>query len=166
MLMGMGLRRAELSSLNIEDVVVMPDYSGQANLVGKRTKANADGKRAAAFDSATGEILVAYLKTIKHTSGPLFRGKHWKYGRLTGQGVYGVVKKAIARAALAAQIVGPHDLRRAFATYYRRNRKSSGDLIRRQLGHASYTQTDEYTLLEVDDIRLDIVSPIALMAAA
>jgi site-specific recombinase XerD len=93
----------------------------------------------------------------------LFIGQRGK--RLTGQGVYKVVKTAIAEAHLQNQIIGPHDLRRAFATYYRRNRgdKQSADLLRRQLGHAGYAQTDEYTLLEVDDIRLDLVSPVALI---
>ena len=37
------------------------------------------------------------------------------------------------------------------------------DLRRRQLGHASYSQTTEYTLYDVDDIRLDIVSPVSLL---
>jgi site-specific recombinase XerC len=163
MLMGMGLRRAELSHLDIEEVVIEADSSGYAHVVGKRTKANPSGERDAAFDSATGKIIVAYLDATGRTSGPLFIGQRGE--RLTGQGVYKVVKKAIADAHLQNQIIGPHDLRRAFATYYRRNRgdKQSADLLRRQLGHAGYAQTDEYTLLEVDDIRVDLVSPVALI---
>jgi site-specific recombinase XerC len=163
MLMGMGLRRAELSHLNIEEVVIEADFSGYAHVVGKRTKANPLGEREAAFDSATGKIIVVYLDSLDRTSGPLFIGQRGE--RLTGQGVYKVVKRAIADANLEGQIIGPHDLRRAFATFYRRNRgdKQSADLLRRQLGHAGYAQTDEYTLLEVDDIRVDLVSPVALI---
>ncbi|MCC6454458.1 MAG: tyrosine-type recombinase/integrase [Caldilineaceae bacterium] len=162
MLMGMGLRRAEVSHLNVENVVVEADHSGHASVVGKRTRANKDGQRDAAFDCATGKIIVAYLDSIERSHGPLFMGQRGE--RLTGQGIYKVVKNAIARASLDEQIVGPHDLRRAFATHYRRSRpdKVSADLLRRQLGHASYSQTDEYTLLEVDDIRLDLVSPLSL----
>lgn len=163
MLMGMGLRRAELSHLNIEEVVIEADFSGYAHVVGKRTKANPGGQRDAAFDSATGKIIVAYLDDVGRSSGPLFTGQ--RGGRLLGHGIYLMVKKAIAEANLESQIIGPHDLRRAFATFYRRNRgdKQSADLLRRQLGHSGYAQTDEYTLLEVDDIRLDLVSPVALI---
>lgn len=159
MLMGMGLRRAELSNLDIEDVIIEADGSGYAHVVGKRTKANRTGERDAAFDSATGNILVTYLDACGRTSGPLFIGA--RGDRLTGQGVYKVVKRAIASANLEDHLVGPHDLRRAFATYYRRNRKGSSDLLQRQLGHAHYSMTNEYTLLEVDDIRADIISPVA-----
>lgn len=166
MLMGMGLRRAELSGLDIDDVVVEADHSGYAAVVGKRTRANPTGAREAAFDCATGHILVAYLDDDGRTHGPLFVGQ--RGDRLTGQGIYKVVKKLVAAAGLEGQIVGPHDLRRAFATHYRRNRpdKASGDLLRRQLGHASYSQTDEYTLLDIDDIRADLVSPLALFTVA
>ena len=166
MLMGMGLRREELSSLDIDAVVVEADHSGYAAVVGKRTRANPSGEREAAFDCATGNILVAYLDDDGRTQGPLFVGQ--RGNRLTGQGIYKVVKRLVAAAGLTDQIIGPHDLRRAFATHYRRNRKdkASGDLLRRQLGHASYSQTDEYTLLDVNDIRADLISPLALFAVA
>ena len=164
MLMGMGLRRAELSNLDIEEVVIEADTSGYASVTGKRTTANPTGERDAAFDSATGKIIVAYLSEEGRGSGPFFVGQ--RGNRLTGHGIYVMVKKAIAKANLEKIIVGPHDLRRAFATHYRRNRKdkTSADLLRRQLGHASYAQTDEYTLLDVDDIRVDLVSPLMLQA--
>ncbi len=162
MLMGMGLRRAELSGLNVEGIKLEEDGSGHAAVVGKRTKANPTGQRDAAFDAATGVVIIAYLESIGRKSGPLLIGE--RGNRLTGQGVYKVVKRAIADASLGQQLIGPHDLRRAFATHYRRNRKLSGDLLRRQLGHASYSQTDEYTLLDVDDIRVDLVSPLSLTA--
>lgn len=162
MLMGMGLRRAELSHLDIDEVIIHADHSGSASVVGKRTQANPTGERETAFDSATGKIIVAYLDEEDRRSGPLFRGKGGK--RLTGQGIYIMVKKAIAAAQLEKQIVGPHDLRRAFATHYRRSRggKASAHLLQLQLGHASPEQTNEYALMEVDDIRVDMVSPLSL----
>lgn len=160
MLMGMGLRRAEVSALNIENLHLDDDRSGYATVVGKKTKANPDGVRSAAWDVATGKYIADHLKREARARGPLFVGIRGE--RLTGQGIYRVVKGVIADAGLEAQISGPHDLRRAFATHFKRNRRNSGDLLRRQLGHAHYDMTDAYTLLDVDDIRRDIISPLAL----
>lgn len=162
MLMGMGLRRAELSHLDIDQVVIHADCSGHANVVGKKTRANPNGTRQAAFDAPTGEIIIEYLDDEHRYRGPLFVGVHGK--RLTGQGIYKLVKKAIARAELEEEIIGPHDLRRAFSTHWARHSPGPDAAHRRQLqlGHASYEQTSEYTLLDVDDIRIDIVSPLAL----
>lgn len=161
MLIGMGLRRAEVAGLNVEDVVIEADQSGYVTVLGKRTRANPTGRRAAAFDAATGHLLVAYLDASQVTAGPLFCSRRGV--RLTSQGLYKAVKRAIRAAGLEGQIVGPHDLRRAFATFYARERPgtTSADLLRRQLGHASYSQTSQYSLLEVDDIRADLVSPLA-----
>lgn len=166
MLMGMGLRREELSKIDREDVVIEPDGSGFAHVVGKRTIANPTGERDAAFDGATGAILIAYLNLTTRKTGPLLLSQTGE--RLSGQGIYHTVKKIIADAKLQSQIVGPHDLRRAFTTHYRRARKSkaSAQLVKLQLGHSSISQTDEYTLLDVHDIRVDMVSPVALIASS
>lgn len=162
MLMGMGLRRAELSGIDIEKVVVHADYSGNSEVVGKRTRANKTGERKVAFDIPTGKIIVAYLDSQERISGPLFLGQRGE--RLTGQGIYKVVKDAIALASLEKQITGPHDLRRAFSTHWARASPGPDSAHRRQkqLGHESYEQTMEYTLLDVDDIRADLISPLAL----
>lgn len=160
---GMGLRRGEVVNLNIEDVVIEADMSGYARVVGKKTRANPTGRRDAAFDSATGKILAAHLDAMPARFGALFRGMSNK--RLSAQGVYRRVKLLIERAGLEDQIQACHDLRRAFATYYARTRRGSdsADRLRRQLGHASYSQTTEYQLLDVDDIRRDLVSPVAFV---
>lgn len=162
MMMGMGLRRGEVASLDVEDVVVYADNSGYARVTGKRTRTNLDGKREAAFDSATGIILVTYLDALGRDRGTLFEGDPGR--RISGSGIYVMLKKLIVAAGLETVISGPHDLRRAFATHYRRNRtgKGSADLLQRQLGHARFSTTTEYTLLTVDDIRADLVSPLAL----
>src|SRR4030095_9355389 len=161
MFIGMGLRRGEVVNLNVEDVVIEADHSGYAHVHGKRTKANASGERDAAFDAATGRIVASYLDATRYSHGPLFRGPSNR--RLSAQGVYRRVKTIIERAGLAEQIIACHDLRRAFTTYYARNRRGndSADRLRRQLGHASYSQTADYALLDVDDIRKDLVSPVA-----
>lgn len=160
MLMGMGLRREELSTLDIDHVVIHADCSGKASVTGKKTKANANGTRDAAFDTHTGEIILEYLDDERRFKGPLFLGI--RGNRLTGQGIYKVVKEAIARANLDEEIIGPHDLRRAFTTHWARTSPGPDAAHRRQLqlGHASYEQTSEYTLLEVDDYK--VISPLAL----
>ena len=160
---GMGLRRAEVSNLCVEDVHFAEDGSGHVDVRGKRTKANPDGRREAAFDVATGKLLAEHISAQATARGPLFvsyRGKP-----VATYTLYGIVKKLIARAGLEGQIQACHDLRRAFTTYYARQKKgaASADLRRRQLGHSDYSQTADYTLYEVDDIRHDIVSPVALL---
>jgi site-specific recombinase XerD len=163
MFIGMGLRRGEVVNLNIEDVVIEADLSGYARVVGKKTRANPTGQRDAAFDAATGKIITAHLDAMHYRFGPLFRGLNNM--RLSAQGVYRRVKRLIERAGLEDEIQACHDLRRAFATYYARQRRGSdsADRLRRQLGHASYGQTTEYQLLDVDDIRRDLVSPVAFV---
>lgn len=160
---GMGLRCAEVSNLNVENIHFGEDGSGYANVRGKRTKANPNGKRDAAFEVATGKLLAEHVAALGTTTGPLFLSYRGK--RVATYTLYGIVKKLIKRAELEGQIQACHDLRRAFTTYYARQRKGgdSADLRRRQLGHASYSQTTEYTLYEVDDIRRDLVSPVSLL---
>lgn len=159
---GMGLRRAEVSNLKVEDLHFAADGGGYADVRGKRTKANADGKREAAFDCATGTLIADHITAQGATTGPLFvsyRGKPVETYTL-----YGIVKKLIKRAGLEGRIQGCHDLRRAFTTFYARQKKGadSADLRRRQLGHSEYSQTADYTLYEIDDIRADIVSAVRL----
>lgn len=167
---GMGLRCAEVSNLKVEHIHFAEDLSGYANVRGKRTKANPTGERDSAFDSATGAMISDYIGTLLYTTGPLFVS--YRDVPLKPYTLYGIVKKLIIRAGLEDKIQACHDLRRAFATYYARNKKGadSADLRRRQLGHASYSQTTDYTLYEIDDIRRDIVSPVsnfqAYMSAA
>lgn len=160
---GMGLRRAEVSNLKVEDMHFVADGGGYADVRGKRTKALPDGERKAAFDTATGKLIAAHIEAQGTSSGPLFvsyRGKP-----VATYTLYGIVKKLIKRAGLEEQIQACHDLRRAFTTYYARQKKGadSADLRRRQLGHSDYSQTADYTLYEIDDIRQDIVSPVGLL---
>lgn len=165
MLIGMGLRRVEIANLQVEELVFMADLSGYARVHGKRTKANPSGEREAAFDSSTGAIVAEHLDAKGLQTGPLFRNKFG--GGLSPNGVYQVVKAIIHRAGLWREIQACHDLRRGFTTYYARTKPGadSADRRRRQLGHARYSQTTEYTLYDVDDIRQDLVSPVSLLAA-
>lgn len=163
MFIGMGVRRGEIHNLNVEDVVIEADLSGYARVTGKRTKANPNGQRDAAFDSATGRVVVAYLDGTGYNHGPMFRNANNQ--RLSTQGIYQIVKATIIRSGLENQIQACHDLRRAFATHAARNQRGpdAADRLRRQLGHAKYSQTADYTLLDVDDLRVNFISPMTMM---
>lgn len=160
---GMGLRCVEVANLKVEDVEFQPDGSGYARVLGKRTRANPTGQRDAAFEAATGQLIADHIATLAATTGPLFVS--YRGIPVEPYTLYGIVKKLIKRAGLEDRIQACHDLRRAFTTYYARNKRGSdsADLRRRQLGHASYSQTTDYTLYEIDDIRRDIVSPVSLL---
>ena len=168
-LIGTGARRAEAASLRIEAIQFAADGSGTAEVAGKRTRANKSGRHAVAFDREAGAYLIAYLDADGRTAGPLFVGRG-----STGigvQSIYRVVKRAISRGGLEGRIGATHDLRRAFATHLARHAHSdpaiAADLIRRQLGQASYRTTAEiYTLLDAEDIRAAMVSPLGIMRAS
>lgn len=163
MMLGMGLRRVEIVNLNVGDVVIEADFSGYARVIGKSTRANDSGARDAAFDEATGRIIAAHLDNVDYTKGALFRTS--KGTRMGGQAVYRATKRLIREAGVEDDIQACHDLRRAFATYVARNRKGTdgADRLRRQLGHTSFSQTAEYALLDVEDLRVDFISPMRYM---
>lgn len=160
---GMGLRCAEVTNLRLENLEFHPDYSGHAKVVGKRTKDKADGKRDAAFEAAAGKIIAEHVATLGVSAGPLFVS--YRGIPMEPYTLYGIVKKLIKRAGLEDRIQACHDLRRAFTTFHARNRPGSDSAHKRQLqlGHASYSQTAEYELFDIEDIRRDIVSPLSLL---
>lgn len=163
MLIGTGVRRAECASLCVEDLQFHADGSGVARVRGKRTRANRSGERFVAFDAVTGKQLAAYLDATGLRRGPLWLGQK---GPLRKESVYRVVKRCICEAGLEDALRGPHDLRRAFATLLvraARDQLIDGDLIRRQMGHASYRMTSHYSLLDVEDIRDTLRSPMAML---
>lgn len=164
MMMGMGLRRIEIVNLNVEDVIIEADLSGYAHVTGKRTPANPDGQRDAVFDTFTGRLITAHLDHMTESHGPLFLTSIGT--RMNTQAVYRATKRLIEAAKLDGQITACHDLRRAFATFSARHRRGTdnADRRRRQLGHAKFSQTAEYELLDVEDLRVDFVSPLSWMS--
>lgn len=164
-LLGTGVRRAECASINIEWVQIDADSSGELQVTAKRVKNRDVHMRRVAFDAATGRYIGAHLDALIGSRGPLFPSRRGE--RLTAIGVYRAVKKLIALADLTAQIQGPHDLRRYFATYYSRNRRGEnyGHLLSKQLGHSNYRMTANYSLQDVEDIREVMISPFALLEA-
>ena len=162
LLIGAGLRRKECHLLDTEHLTFYGDGTGKAVVTGKRTRRNATGVRSVALDAATCAYLAAHLVELDG-DGPVFRNAHTGK-RLTCLGVYKAVKWVIVAAGLADEIEGCHDLRRAFAHHFATLRPGAtyADVLRRQLGHARYSQTADYTLLGVDDLRAHIISPLAL----
>ena len=156
---GTAIRRAECSNLNVQDVILHADNAGR--LLIRKTKT--DDPRVVVFDRQTGGYLVAHLNALGANEGPLFPSQLG--GRLTPKGVYAVVKDAVERAGLAAEIQGPHDLRRMFVTLWMRNRKglSSAQLLSMQAGHTSAKMTLQYSLQNVDDLEQEFFSPMQLM---
>jgi site-specific recombinase XerD len=165
-LIGTGARRAEAATLQIEDIQINADASGIATVTGKRTRANRSGRHAVAFDRDTGAYLIAYLDADPtRTHGPLFVSETGE--GLSNQTIYRVVKRAIERADLGGKIAATHDLRRAFATHLARHARAdptlTADMIRRQLGQASYRTTAEhYTLLDAEDLLQSVISPLTM----
>ena len=159
LLIGCGLRRAECTDLDIGDVLWNKDNLGGRLMIreGKGGK-----NRVVIFDEKTGAHLKLYLQVHRIKQGPLFRGRN---GRLGPKGLYVMVKSLVEKAGLSDKIQGPHDLRRAFATYFARKRKGEGydHLLSKQLGHASYRTTTLYSLQDIEDVREAITSPFALM---
>lgn len=163
-LIGTGIRRSECATIQIEDIRLYADHSGVMAVTGKRTKANHSGRRTVALDAETGTYLVAYLDMLRRDKGPLFCGPNG--AALTPQTIYRTVKKCVGIAGLEEEIIGCHDLRRAFATHVARRYRGEvyGDLLRRQMGHKTYRMTAHYSLLDADDIRDSLKSPLAFLA--
>jgi integrase len=159
---GTGCRLQEVALLTFESLHFEGDGSGTALVRGKRTQANPTGRRNVAFDAATGKYLTAHIKWERITAGALWLNERGE--PFAQAGIYQMVSRTVKRAELAGVIRGCHDLRRAFATILGLMHPDSpawADMIRRQLGHASYSMTAHYTLLSADDIRARIRSPLA-----
>jgi integrase/recombinase XerD len=156
-LIGTGMRRSECAGLRVEDVNLYADGAGEIAIRrGKGGKA-----RIVLFGEATGLCLDAYLG--RRVAGWLWLSH--RHQRLTGKGLYQVVKRVVARAGLERYIAGPHDLRRLFATTWNRNRKglSVAAPLSKQLGHTSPAMTLRYILPEMEDIRREYISPMELV---
>lgn len=164
-LLGTGVRRGECTSIRVSDVQIDADGSGVITVKAKKVKGREIHARHVAFDAATGGHIRKHLDAMKDCTGPLFLSRRYDQVGLTNIGIYRVVKRLIALAGLDDQIQGPHDLRRYFATYYSRHRRGEGHghLLSKQLGHATYRMTAQYSLPDVEDLRGAVFSVFALL---
>jgi len=158
-LIGTGIRRAEAAGLDVPDVQWHAHGGGLLLVrVAKLSKA-----RQVVFDDACGRYLLALVEDLGRSSGPLFCG--WHGARLTPKSTYAIVKRAMVRAGVDHRGAGPHDLRRAFATAWLRNRRSLGDgqLLSMQLGHSAEQMSVLYSRPTLDDLANGFASPLSVM---
>ena len=141
LLLGCGLRRAELLRIDVEDLEqregrwVLPDMAGKGSRI--RTVTVPAGVKAR---------IDAWVKAAGIAQGRLFRPVS-KAGVLAGEEIHDekAVWRLVVRYAKAAGLgkLAPHDLRRTCAKLCR---KAGGDLeqIQLLLGHASIQTTERY----------------------
>jgi integrase len=139
-LLGCGLRRAELASVTVQDLQQREEHWVFADLVGKGGHV-----RTVPVPSWVEVGLRLWLAAANVTSGPIFRAIN-KAGRVANNGfspkvIWTVVKAACLRCELAG--VAPHDLRRSCA---RLCHQAGGELEQIQflLGHVSVQTTERY----------------------
>ncbi len=140
MLIGCGLRRAELLALRVESIQQREEHWVIADLVGKGGHV-----RTVPVPIWVKSTVDAWLAAAAITRGPVFRAIN-KVGRVWGDGMspkvlWDVVRTAAARAGIDK--LAPHDLRRTCA---RLCHLAGGELDQIQflLGHVSIQTTERY----------------------
>ena len=140
MLIGCGLRRAELLALTVESIQQREEHWVIADLVGKGGHV-----RTVPIPTWVKAAVDAWTATVGVTHGPVFRAIN-KAGRVWGNGMspkvlWDVVRTAAARAGI--EKLAPHDLRRTCA---RLCHLAGGELDQIQflLGHVSIQTTERY----------------------
>jgi site-specific recombinase XerD len=139
-LIGCGLRRAELVALTAQDFQIREDHWVVADLIGK-------GKhiRTVPVPVWVKRAVDNWTSAAEISTGTIFRrvnrmGKIWGAG-ITPKAIWHVVKAAAKRAGINK--LAPHDLRRSCARFCH---LSGGELEQIQflLGHASVQTTERY----------------------
>jgi integrase len=140
MLIGCGLRRAELLAVRLESIQQREEHWIIADLVGK-----AGHVRTVPIPTWVKAAVDAWIGAAAITDGPVFRAIN-KTGRIWGDGMspkvlWDVVRAAAARAGIDK--LAPHDLRRTCA---RLCHLAGGELDQIQflLGHVSIQTTERY----------------------
>lgn len=166
-MLGTGIRRAECQQLKIEDVTLEADGSGYLIIrKAKKVKGRAVHQRRVAFDASTGHYLRLWMDTYGSRSGWLWPSFSKIEKRFTDQplslrGFNRVVDKIYTAAGVSGRVVGCHDLRRIFITYWRKHHGENHDnLLTLQVGHTNSTMTDLYDLADFENVREVIVSPV------
>lgn len=156
-LLGTGIRRAEASGLDVEDVEFYADGGGLLHV----RKAKLGKSRSVAFDKACGAYLTALLDELGRTAGPLFT--EWKERRLSPKGVSAAIKRAMQSAGIERRGSSAHDMRRYFATDQARHNQGADSSKKNsmQMGHASGRMTDRYIILSPEDLLEGFVSPLS-----
>jgi integrase/recombinase XerC len=135
-----GLRVAEVSGLNLEDINTR---EGLVKVRGKGKK-----ERILPIGSKAVDAIISYLverKLLKKKDIALFLNR--KDTRLSDRGIRRIVVKYARMIGISGQI-GPHTLRHTFASHLL---QAGADLrvIQELLGHSSLSTTQKYTHLDV-----------------
>ena len=140
MLLGCGLRRAELVAVKIEDFELREEHWVLADLIGKGRH-----MRTIPVPSWVKSAVDAWTDTAKLQKGALFRAIG-KTGRVQGCGftakvIWSIVREAAKDCGIG--VIAPHDLRRTCA---RLCHQAGGELEQIQflLGHVSVQTTERY----------------------
>ncbi len=143
LLFSTGLRASELCSLTLPEVNF---YSRFLRVVGKGGK-----ERVVPFGRRAERLLRSYLELERPSllkgqeSGVVFLSLRGK--KLSRHSLWGIVKKAMAKAGIRGKGKGPHALRHTFATELL---SGGADLrvVQELLGHSSIATTQIYTHLQ------------------
>jgi integrase len=139
-LLGCGLRRAEVAQLVVEDLQQREEHWVIADMIGKGGHI-----RTVPMPTWVKTAVDSWTQTAGVTAGPIFRAinKAGRIGRgaFTPKVIWGVVKTACARCGIGG--VAPHDLRRTCAKLCH---EAGGELEQIQflLGHVSVQTTERY----------------------
>jgi integrase len=140
LLLGCGLRRAELVGLRIDDLQLREDHWIIADLVGK-----AKHVRTIPVPTWVKNVIDEWTRAANISNGYLFRKldrTHKVWGeRLSAKAIWHIVKRAAKRAGIDR--LAPHDLRRSCAKFCH---MAGGELEQIQflLGHVSVQTTEQY----------------------
>jgi len=159
-LLGAGLRVAEASALQLEDIT--EDSDGHLAIFVNQGKGRKD--RHVPIQDDVGALLRAYVGESRRyfgSDGPLFlatdRGsRSRKKAGLSVRGLARVVEICAARAQIAVKRVSPHSLRHTYAV---RALRAGGNVVAvsKLLGHASITTTQRYVdHLAVSELRATV----------
>jgi integrase/recombinase XerC len=133
-----GVRVAELSGLDVEDVDLR---EGGVRVLGKGRK-----ERVVPLGTKAVEALRTYLGPREGSRGALFRNP--RGGRLTVRSLHRIVRGRARTAGLPGRVT-PHTLRHTFATHLL-NAGADLRLIQELLGHARLATTQRYTHVSAD----------------
>ena len=147
-LYGAGARVSEVVTLDVDDL------DREVEVI--RLRGKGDKERLVPLGSYAGAALDAYRTRARPALAAAGRGTpalflNQRGGRLTRQGVWGVLKSAAERAGLGAAI-SPHTLRHSFATHLLEG-GADVRIVQELLGHASVTTTQIYTKVSIAQLR-------------
>lgn len=140
MLLGCGLRRAELVAVKIEDFELREEHWVLADLIGKGRH-----MRTIPVPGWVKSAVDAWIDAAALHNGALFRAIG-KAGRVQGCGftakvVWSIVREAASRCGIG--VIAPHDLRRTCA-WLRHQAGGELEQIQFLLGHVSIQTTERY----------------------